>query len=179
MKSRRLVQLFSLVIAVSVVFATGNSNAASYRSYGYDFFGKVVPTPDPYLPERVIDVNQYAKDIRDIFITDDGSIWIADSGNSRVVVLEQSGDLVDIIQTFTTDKGQDKLRAPESVFVGQGGTIYIADTGNQRVVVLDEDRNFLYLIAFTQEEIERSDIFPEGLSLPSSSIVKALETACT
>jgi len=165
-----LVQLSFLVMAVSVLFATGNSNAASYRSYGYDFFGKVVPTLDPYSPERVIDVNQYAKDVRDIFITDDGRIWIADSGNSRVVILEQDGDLVDIIQAFTTDKGQDKLRAPESVFVGQDGTIYIADTGNQRVVVLDKDRSLLYLIAFTQEEIEKSDIFPEGFRFRPRSI---------
>jgi len=170
LSNRRLVQLFSLILVVSVLFATGNSNAAPYRSYGYDFWEKVVPAPDPYVPERVIDVNQYAKDVRDIFITDDGLIWIADSGNSRVIVLEQGGDLVEIIQTFATDAGEDRLRAPECVFVSTDGTIYIADTGNQRIVVLDKDRNFRRFIAFTQEEIQSADIFPEGFRFRPRSI---------
>ncbi len=79
----------------------------------------------------------------------DGSLWIADSGNHRVLrfpVNPPSGaegkrsDLVLGQSTFTTGaygKGMNKMDSPSSLRFGPQGRLYVADTGNDRVLVFE------------------------------------------
>jgi len=57
-----------------------------------------------------------------------GEIYVADSGNNRIVVLSASGVLLQSIKMG--------FKAPNAVAVSTAGTIYVADSGNNRVVTL-------------------------------------------
>ena len=58
-----------------------------------------------------------------------GNIWIADTGNNRVLVVNPSGTVTD---TITSAAGKT-LSQPAAVSVS-GGTIFVSDTNNDRVL---------------------------------------------
>ncbi|MBQ1961984.1 MAG: hypothetical protein II357_02685 [Clostridia bacterium] len=71
----------------------------------------------------------------DVFIDSKGFIYIADSGNDRVVKLDSSGTLLMEISMFD----DDYLINPTSVYVDESGRIFVTDTGNYRILVFDKD----------------------------------------
>ncbi len=163
-----------IFVVIFLLFNLESSIAAPYRSYNYDYWGEVTPAPSPYLPEKVIDLNQYASALNDIYICENGNIWLADSGNNLIIVLDETGELIEIIDAFNTDEGQDTFNSPQGVFVSKEGDIYVADTGNQRVVILNSTGDFLDFILFTQEQIEEAEIFPEGFRFRPRSLGKGV-----
>lgn len=76
----------------------------------------------------------------DIFISDDGSIYVVDTGNSRIVHFTPDMKLVKIIGDA---EGDGKLSEPKGAFVTADGTIYVADTKNQRVAIFDSNGKFM------------------------------------
>lgn len=146
------------------------SVAAPYRSYNYDYWGEVTPAPNPYLPKKVIDVNEYISDLRDIYICENELIWLADSGNNLIAVLDAEGELIEIIDSFVTADGQDSFNSPEGIFVSKAGELYVADTGNQRVIILNDNYEFVQVIKIDQEQVDQSDIFMEGFRFRPRSL---------
>ncbi len=74
-----------------------------------------------------------------------GNLYIADTGNNRVVKISASGQTQTVVAGtgtagYTGDGGlaaNAALSAPQAVDVGPGGSIYIADTGNNVIRVID------------------------------------------
>jgi DNA-binding beta-propeller fold protein YncE len=58
--------------------------------------------------------------VRRICFYSDGKIYIADSGNHRVLVCNPQGSLLSVI-------GEETLKKPTGVAVADDGTIYVAD----------------------------------------------------
>ena len=70
----------------------------------------------------------------DICIGKDDSLYILDSGHSRVVKFDEKGNFVRIIKP----DGDIGLSAPEGIFVDGNDRILVADTGNGRIVIMDQ-----------------------------------------
>ncbi|MCL2031022.1 MAG: YIP1 family protein [Oscillospiraceae bacterium] len=68
----------------------------------------------------------------DIRIGPDGNLYIADTGNRRVVISTMDGELIGTV-------GEDVLHTPGGVFPVEGGQIYVADEGLESVVLFDRD----------------------------------------
>jgi tetratricopeptide (TPR) repeat protein len=66
-----------------------------------------------------------------MFITPDGAIYIADTGNSRIVQVRGA--------EIVAEYGQEILDEPTGVFVDGEGTLYIADAGQDAIVILDSN----------------------------------------
>ncbi len=75
-----------------------------------------------------------------IHIADDGSIYIADAGNNRIVQLDAGHNFV---RTYGDDDGPGKLSEPKGLYVKEDGTVYVADTKNGRIVVFTEEGEFV------------------------------------
>lgn len=69
----------------------------------------------------------------------DGSLYVADKGNSRLRKIEENGD----VGAYSTG---GTLLAPEDVAVSADGVVYVADTGNHRIVTI-LDRGMLSVVA--------------------------------
>lgn len=138
--------LLALVLLLLVV-ATPKVLAVAYRGYTYDFWKRPVDAPQAYLPTEVVDGKRLGvgnlRDPQDLFVSEDGSIYIADSGNDRIVVLDRNWALVRIIDSFDRAGGKDGLKNPRGLFVTEHKEIYVADTNNRRVVVLTENGDFI------------------------------------
>jgi DNA-binding beta-propeller fold protein YncE len=84
-------------------------------------------TQDAYYPYAEIDLD--IKAAEDMFIAQDGSIYIADTGNGRIVKL----DNFEIVNTY----GEDILQSPTGIFVDDQGNLYVADAKLNSIFIFD------------------------------------------
>jgi len=71
-----------------------------------------------------------------VAVGEDGSVYVADTGNDRIVVFAADGGL---LGSF----GAGLIVAPRDVGVGADGEIYVVDTGSERIAVFSSDGDFL------------------------------------
>src|SRR5688572_22123552 len=76
----------------------------------------------------------------------DGAIYIADTGNNRIRVIDSSGTVRTVAGTgeaaFRGDgepASRAALQQPSGVAIGPDGSVFIADTGNHRVRKVSPD----------------------------------------
>lgn len=133
-----------------------------YDTYIYSVDGLPVKSPDAYVPDRVLDADDMLletplSDPRDLVVDSNNNVYIADTKNNRIVVLNSLLQYKFEIMEFVNSQGvPDSLNAPQGVFVTTE-YIYIADTGNARIVVFNLDGSFAYVL-----EAPSADVFPEG-----------------
>ena len=83
----------------------------------------------------------------------DGSIYVADTGNNRIVVLNRDmTKVLNVITTFDNNGVEDTFKQPYGVAVSEKNLIYVADSQNNRVVVLDQDGKLVQIVANPQSE---------------------------
>ncbi len=70
-----------------------------------------------------------------------GNLYIADTGNHRIVVLAPDGSQLRTIGSFGNGAGE--LNEPSGVAVDQDGNVYVADTWNARVAKFGPDGTFI------------------------------------
>jgi len=99
----------------------------------------------------------------DIEVDDVGNVYIADSDNNRIVVLDRYYKLKYIINNFINGEGvQDNLTTPKGVFVTSDrivgtdhvdGKIYVCDTNASRIVTFNLDGTFDKVIPAPKSEL--------------------------
>lgn len=121
-----------LLLCVMVAGAPGASaeNATAY-TYVMLADGNWMRTQDAYLPDNVLMHSQGLYQPEDLFVKD-GRIYIADTGNRQIVILDQAtGE--------TSAFGSEHLASPSGVFVTDKGDIYVADRGLEQVLIFDSE----------------------------------------
>src|SRR5690606_27216793 len=93
----------------------------------------------------------------DLHVTPDGSIYVADSGNNRIVVLDGQFRAVETIDSFDSGGAAETFLNPQGLFVTENGHLYVADTGHKRVVHLDGERKLVKLIEAPESELLQSN----------------------
>jgi len=118
------------------------ADTVPYDTYIYDHWEYIVFTPAPYVPGETIsgialEIGAFS-DPQGIFVDHDDVVYIADTGNNRIVILEPDLHTIrDVITTFNNDGKTDSFNRPRGLAVTTDGIIYVADTENRRVVALD------------------------------------------
>ena len=122
-------------------------------TYDYDYWGDAQEAPDAYRVGCVMDSTSLGKDAlggtalnkpQSMFVHGN-DLYIADSGNNRIVILTKSGDEWSVKNIISAIAGDAKgsFSNPLDVFVDAEENLYVADNGNLRVVMLDKDGNFI------------------------------------
>lgn len=78
---------------------------------------------------------------RGVAVGSDGSVWVTDTGNSRVVKYDAALENPQTVGPTGADPGQ--FRSPVGIAISPSGTVYIADAGNHRIQVLDKNGKYL------------------------------------
>lgn len=148
------VMIFQFVFSTMIVADT------SYQSYNFDYWGDVIPSPISYEPIRSIKGSEFGigefKDPNDMFIAEDGKIYILDSGNSRIVIFDENFNLLKVLDGFENEGSRDTFLKPGGLTVTKNGDIFVADTENNRVVMLNQEGDLLGILKDPQ-----SDLFSE------------------
>jgi DNA-binding beta-propeller fold protein YncE len=81
---------------------------------------------------------------RGIAVSEDGRVFLADTGNKRIVVFDEDGNYLTEFGSAGFDPGQ--FDEPVGVAVANDGTVYVTDTWNQRIQsFLPSDDGLVYL----------------------------------
>jgi len=140
----------ALVFLLLLAAVPAAAQVAPYQSYTYDFWRNMVAAPQAYIPVRAVsgqDIGVGAlKGPQDLFAAKDGDIYIADSGNHRIIHVNKDFELVRVISGFDNQGKSERFNNPRGLHVAEDGTIYIADRDNNRVVVLDSNAELVRII---------------------------------
>lgn len=111
---------------------------APYKTYTFDGYGSIIQTQTAYLPYETITKfeEEALSGPSDMFVTEDGEIYVADTGNSRIVVGDVEGNLIKII-------GEGILKTPKGVYVTANKHVYVADRDASAVFEFDENGTLL------------------------------------
>ena len=140
----------TIVILLALALVLTSSGVAvfaaqPYRTYTYDETGVPVPSTNAYQVMTVIDattmgIDTPLKDARDIFVDSTDRTFVMDSGNSRVLVLDQEYKCIVELKEFKLSEelaakyGKDtttlKKGAAGLFFRESNQMLYIADTEN-------------------------------------------------
>jgi len=71
----------------------------------------------------------------------DGSVWVSDTGNKKIV--QYDGSLKLIRSVGKLGSGPLEFSEPVGIAVGPSGSVYVADTGNHRIQILSAEGQFL------------------------------------
>ncbi|MFD2615405.1 YIP1 family protein [Paenibacillus gansuensis] len=143
---------WNLVLTLGLVFSLLASampaSAEPYVSFTINQQGQFRLTQSAYLPVGVIDGHDMfgeegAKEAErnsdfnisldqpeDLFVDGRNHLFVADTGNGRVLELDERGNKVRVI-------GQGELDEPTGVYVDEAGVVYVADHGAGQVVIYD------------------------------------------
>ncbi len=119
-----LLYLMLALIALTALPAVADS---PYRTFARGPGGNLIPTQDAYIPyqEVYLDLNSP----EDLFLGPDGAMYIADTGNGRILKLR---DFVPV-----AEYGKDVLQGPTGIFVDAKGNLYVADGKKNTIVIMD------------------------------------------
>ena len=176
---RKMTNVFRTVACLGTVGAlvlTGAGNALAdtvpYDTYNYDYREDIVYTPAAYVPDgsvNAVSLTYQGSSIgafrlpEDLCVSDDDKVYVCDTGNNRIVVLNLEMDSVlEIIDSYEEDGETVTFNSPTGLALSDKNQLYIADKGNSRVVVLDSAENgreFLKKI-----EDPESELFPANFS---------------
>lgn len=158
------VTAFCLAMLLLAFLAGEEAYAAAlpYDTYNYDYREDIHFTPAAYMPlttAKGADFTYNGESIgnfltpQDICEADDGNIYIADTGNNRIVVLDsRMKKVVNVITTFMNNGEEDTFKQPYGVCVSENGQIYVADSQNKRIVVLEKDGTLAKIVSNPQSE---------------------------
>lgn len=153
----------SVLLTLALAIAPGKASAGvSYETYYKDQFGQLFRMQSAYRPSgvlgdaiRIPDPANPGATIRsplnkpqDLFVDEGDQIYIADTGNNRIVHLDEKGSLIRILEV-----PDSPLNGPQGIFVHGNGDIYIADTGNHRIVRLDRDGKLVKVFERPQSKL--------------------------
>ncbi len=130
-----------VLILVFMISLTGpvtiTAQEAPYTTITVDKDGRFVETLDGYVPSKVVDNfdGERLKKPEDLFIAESGNIYIADTGNRRILILNEDMRMIGEIS--------EGLKGPTGVYVNEAGQVYVADPKAQAVFMYEADGSLL------------------------------------
>ena len=191
MKSK-FTKVIVLALALVLVFGTVSSLAyQSYDTYTYSIDGLPMKSPMAYSADMILSAHDMGlpaktgiaddrfQEASDLSADEEGNLYVTDTKNNRIVVLNKSYEVTSIIDSWVENGEKKTFNTPKSVFVSkrnvsvdpaddpdQGSRIYVCDRNNQQIVVFDRAYNFVETI--TQPDtplIEEGEFTPIAVAV--------------
>ena len=139
------------------------NDSLPYDCYNYDYWNNILYTPAPYVPDGSLGGAGLMwegsplgafRSPQDLCVSPDGKIYLADTGNNRIIVIDGGlKNVLQVIDHFEADGAAQTFSSPTGVAVSQNRQLYVADSQNHRIVVLDLDGTFVKYVQNPQSEV--------------------------
>ncbi len=179
---KRIISILTLVM-VAAMLAVG-VNASAYPTYTYGYSSNTMLSPDAYVPERVvtmqdIGLTEESFTLRDLEVDKAGNVYIVDAAANRVIVTDRYYKLKFEITTFENEYGVvDSFNNPSGVCITDK-YIYVADTSNNRIVMFDLDGNYYKIVPKPESAYFEDDslYMPVALAVDSYNRIFVVSSA--
>ncbi len=172
---KKLITFGLLLLAMMMLFgALPISASEPYQTYTYSSEGFALHSPAAYTPVKLVDSNTMGldklggipfDDATDLFVDGDMKVYLADSKNSRIIVMDQYYKVEYVIANFVNAQGvRDHFDTPKGVFVNDEN-IFVCDTENQRIVVFDKQGNYTRTIEKPNSPLFGQDAFFKPIAM--------------
>ena len=169
-----------MLLTIGILLSVPVSAAVPYSGYLYDAWGDSVSAPIGYTPKTVYNstdlIQNGLNNPSDLFIANDGSIYISDTGNNRIAVFDHTMQLLRIISSMHTPQGDQPLGSPDGLFVDKYNNLFIALPEEHRLIMLDSEDNFVREFIRPETDLidETIEFKPSKVLVNSSGTVFAL-----
>ena len=169
-------RIIAFLLALLCLCPAALAAEAPYTGYYYDSWGELTECPNIYLPaEELFAVDMALKtplsSPSDLYIDEDsGFIYIADTGNSRIVVLDAQLQFIREVTGYTENGEALTFRSPEGVTLDTRGNLVVADTANGQVVRITQEGELLN--RYTQPA---SALYPQDILFQPEKVACDLE----
>ena len=141
---KRIIRVIVIALCLITVCSLPISAATPYQTHTYMATSKqALNSPDAYVPARAVDADYMGlkfndtTTLQDLFVDPDQNVYIVDSGNASVYVLDRYYKHQFTISNFINGYSvADSFTDPRGVFADEE-TIYVCDTGANRLVLFD------------------------------------------
>lgn len=190
MKKKYLAVLIIGILSLLPGTAYGaDGKSYDFEGYTYDFWGNAVESPAAFQVDEVVGEANFGgvkvQGINDVCTSKDGRIFLVDTLESRINIVDENGDFVKSLKVIrdSGDKividetgAQLVLKTPEGVFYQEKNQeLFIADTGAERIVVLDGSTYTLKRIIKRPENMAGVTEFkPSKLSVDNTDRIYAV-----
>ena len=151
----------ALLCALLLLLPSLAAASAPYVTYTVNGYGEVQETQTAYRTREAIvrfGPESFSKP-DDLFVAPDGTLYVADTKNRRILIGTPQGDLLGIV-------GEGVLRTPKGVFVSKDGRIYVADRDAEAVFEFSPEGELLGTYSKPS-----SPLYGEGLSFMPVKVV--------
>ncbi|MBQ8546076.1 MAG: YIP1 family protein [Clostridia bacterium] len=146
---KKIAKIAAFMFAFIMLLAPCAMAATPYDTYTYSINGEVLKSPDAYVPDGVAPVNSATIGLdnlggvamdnpTDVEADDFGNVYITDSNNNRIVVVDSNYNFKAVIQNFVNGDGvEDTFNTPTSTFTVSEGNykgLYVCDKLNKRII---------------------------------------------
>ncbi len=137
MKVSKLLKTVSVSLALMLIISVTAFADTAYKTITVDKNGDYIETQNAYNPVMTIEKidDEILSKPSDLAISGD-KMYIADTGNKRIIVSNLEGELISII-------GADVLESPSGLFVTASGDILVADNSSNTVFAFSADGKLL------------------------------------
>ena len=123
------------IIPVIIIIASLITVPVRAESYVYNYEGEALKTPDAVTVKCYADVSNagFSKlnQPQDMDADANGNLYIADTDNNRIVVLDKYYKYLKEYSSVNMPDGTtNQLKEPKGIYCCENGKIYIADSGN-------------------------------------------------
>lgn len=160
LKKLLLIPMIIMLVSINCMDVSANANVP-YQTYNYDYWGDIYYTPAAYIPNgNIAGVDMGTTSLsnpQDMFVSEDGKVYIADTGNNRIIILSAEMELETILESYMYKGTTYNFNMPTGICVTEDNLIYIADTDNLRVVVMKQDGSIIKVIENPSSEVLGAD----------------------
>ena len=151
------------IICTVMIFAVfllpvcaGKASESPYNSYIYSNDDKPLEIAAPYTVDSVLNGEDMGvgalKDLSDVFYDRNDTVYICDSGNSRIVITDKNMKVKKILESFENNGATDSFNLPTGVFSNED-ELLVTDSANGRLLLFDKE-NYLLIKEIKKPKIE-------------------------
>lgn len=117
---------------------------SNFNSYTYDEWDQSVAAPASYQPvtaKNGFEIGAGALNTpQDFFMDEDGHLYVADTGNNRILILDAQLNLLEVMETVQMNGEEIPLTDVEGMYVTGDHVIYASQTSVGRILVIKDGK---------------------------------------
>jgi tetratricopeptide (TPR) repeat protein len=125
---KKIIRILLYVLIVGTSFVNGHAESP-YTTWAMGPWGRLILTQDAYTP--IDEIALPIANAQDMFVTQQGDIYIADTGNGRIARYVNFQEIASY--------GEGTLQGPTGIFVDPEGVMYVVDGKSNAVFILDQN----------------------------------------